>query len=168
MNASELPFAAAGRSSARESLKSRSIRFLLNRLPAYRRAGGTIVFISDDLSRARVRVRHGWRTYGQKGATFGGSLYAAIDPCYVIMLQWRLGKSYAVWDRHAAIDFSRQARTSLYADIHCSDAELSAIRAEADAAGRTERVFRIELADRDGIVHMTCDKTVVVKRRTAS
>lgn len=72
--------------SARESVKSWAIRALLNRLPSYRRAGGKVIFISDDLTLARVRVKHSWLTHGQKGAIFGGSLYASIDPCYVIML----------------------------------------------------------------------------------
>ena len=84
--------------SARESIKSWAIRVLLNQLPSYRRAGGKVIFIAEDLSVARVRVKRNWLTYGQKGAIFGGSLYASVDPCYVIMLQWRLGRQYAVWE----------------------------------------------------------------------
>lgn len=151
--------------SARESVKSWAIRALLNRLPSYRRAGGKVIFISDDLTLARVRVKHSWLTHGQKGAIFGGSLYASIDPCYVIMLQWRLGRRYAVWDKSALIEFKKPARSTLYADIVCSDDDLVAIRAEADAAGRAERIFHIELVDAVGVVHVACSKTVVIKRK---
>ena len=159
--------AAPGHVVSRESLKSWAIRALLNRLPSYRRAGGKIVFISDDLTRARVRVKYNWLTHGQKSAIFGGALYATIDPAYVIMLQWRLGKAYAVWDKRAVIDFKKPARSTLYAEIACSEEELTAIRGEADAAGRTERVFTVELRDADGVVHVVCEKTLVVKRRGA-
>jgi len=68
---------------------------LLNWLPSYRRAGGKLVLPASDLTFARVRVKHGWRTYGQKNSIFGGALYATVDPCYVIMLQWRLGSGFA-------------------------------------------------------------------------
>jgi hypothetical protein len=155
----------SGLPAARESAKSWAIRALLNRLPSYRRAGGKIIFISDDLTVARVRVKHNWLTYGQKGAIFGGSLYASIDPCYVIMLQWRLGRRYAVWDKSAAIEFKKAARSTLYADIVCSDDDLVALRAEADSAGRAERTFHIDLVDAGGVVHASCTKTLVIKQR---
>jgi len=149
-----------------ESLRSWSIRLLLNRLPSYRRAGGKVVYIAPDLTVARVRIKYGWRTYGQKNAIFGGALYATIDPCYVIMLQWRLGRGYAVWDKAVSLEFRKPARTTLYADIGCSDPQLAALRADADAHGRAEHVFHVELRDTDGVVHVSCDKTVVVKRRS--
>lgn len=149
----------------RESLKSWSIRWLLNRLPSYRRAGGKLVFLASDLTFARVRVKYGWRTYGQKNAIFGGALYATVDPCYVIMLQWRLGRGFAVWDKSATIDFRKPGRSALYADFACSDDELAAIRREAHDHGRTERVFHVELRDAAGAVHAAFEKTVVVKRR---
>jgi hypothetical protein len=58
----------------RESLKSWSIRWLLNRLPSYRRAGGKLAFLASDLTFARVRVEYGWCTCGQKNSIFGGAL----------------------------------------------------------------------------------------------
>jgi hypothetical protein len=148
-------------------MRSWMIRLFLNRLPSYRRGGGKIVFISSDLTTARVRVRRSWKTYGQHGAIFGGSLYAVIDPCYVIMLSWRLGRGYAVWDKRAVIEFRKPGRTALYADIACSHEELDAIRRDVAAAGRAERVFDVALRDAAGVVHAVCEKTVVIKRRTA-
>ena len=151
----------------RESLKSWSIRWLLNRLPSYRRAGGKLVFLASDLTFARVRVKYGWRTYGQKNSIFGGALYATIDPCYVIMLQWRLGSGFAVWDKSATIDFRKPGRAALYGDFACSENERAAIRREAHDHGRTERVFHVELRNAAGVVHAAFEKTVVIKRRKA-
>ncbi len=148
------------------SWRSRIVRFVLNRLPSYRRAGGKLVYVSPDLTHARVRVRLGWRTYGQKGSIFGGALYATIDPCYVAMLQWRLGKDYAVWDKRAVIDFRKPGKGALFADIICSDELLASIRTRADAHGRTEQVFHVRLMDLGGAVYMGCEKTLVIKRRT--
>jgi len=151
--------------STHESIKSWAIRALLNRLPAYRRAGGKVTFIADDLTVARVRVKCNWLTYGQKGAIFGGSLYATIDPCYVIMLQWRLGGRYVVWDKRAVVEFKVPARSTLFADIACSHGDLASIRADVDKMGRAERVYFIELVDAAGVAHASCTKTVVIKRR---
>jgi hypothetical protein len=159
--AAPLPLPALGA----QTLRSRFVRFVLNRLPSYRRAGGTLIYVSPDLTHARVRVKLGWRTYGQNGAIFGGALYATIDPCYVAMLQWRLGKAYVVWDKAVALEFRKPARTTLYADIRCSENELAAIRAEADASGRAEHSFKVELKDSAGEVYVSADKTLVIKRR---
>jgi len=151
----------------RESLKSWSIRWLLNRLPSYRRAGGKLVFLASDLTFARVRVKYGWRTYGQKNSIFGGALYATIDPCYVIMLQWRLCSGFAVWDKSATIDFRKPGRAALYSDFACSENELAAIRREAHDHGHTERVLHVELRDAAAVVHAAFEKAVVIKRRKA-
>jgi len=152
----------------RESVKSWLIRFALNRLPSYRRAGGKVVYVSPDLAHGRVRVKLGWRTYGQRGSVFGGALYATLDPCYVIMLQVRLGAAYAVWDKRAVVDFLRPVRTEVFADIVCSEDELAAIRDEVGRHGRAERVFHVRLMDRENTVYVACEKTVVVKRRAGA
>jgi acyl-coenzyme A thioesterase PaaI-like protein len=156
------------RALGRESMRSRAIRWLLNRLPSYRRAGGKLVYVCADLTHARVRIKYGWRTYGQKGSILGGALYAAIDPCHVAMLQWRLGKDYVVWDKRAVIDFKKPGRSTLYADIVCSEETLAAIRQRADREGRTEQVFTVILFDQNNTVHLVCQKTLAIKRRVAT
>ena len=43
---------------------------------------------------------------------FGGSLYASVDPFYMIMLIRNLGSEYIVWDKAATIRFKKPGKSS--------------------------------------------------------
>lgn len=88
-----------------------------NFFPAYRGAGGRIEYISDDWHEARVRLPLSWRTRNYVGTIYGGSIYASIDPIYMLMLMHILGKGYVVWDKAANVRFRKPGRTTLWADF---------------------------------------------------
>src|SRR6185312_9300608 len=60
-------------------------RFLMNVIPCIRGTGGRVVSISDDFRRLRVRLKLNWRTRNLVGTIYGGSMYAATDPFYMLM-----------------------------------------------------------------------------------
>jgi hypothetical protein len=41
-----------------------------------------------------ARTLSSWRTRNYVGTIFGGSMYSAVDPIYMVMLTRRLGKDY--------------------------------------------------------------------------
>ena len=88
-----------------ESLSSRLLRWKFNLFPAYRGTGARIDYIADDFREIRVRLRLSWRTRNAVGTIFGGSMYGAVDPVYMIMLMRLLGREFVVWDKSAEIRF---------------------------------------------------------------
>src|SRR2546422_8429965 len=58
----------------------------------------------------RSRLPLSWRTRNYVGTIFGGSMYGAVDPVYMVMLIKLLGPGYTVWDKAAAIRFRRPGR----------------------------------------------------------
>jgi acyl-coenzyme A thioesterase PaaI-like protein len=148
-----------------ESWRTRLTRWGFNIFPAYRGAGGRITFIRHDWSELRVELRLSWRTRNYVGTLFGGSIYGAVDPIYMIMLIKRLGPGYVVWDKAAAIRFRHPGRGTLFASFAVDDALVEGIRAELGRTTKLERVFSIELVDRAGVVHATVEKTIHVSRR---
>ncbi len=88
-----------------ESLKTRLARWRFNFFPAYRGTGGRITYIAHDWREVRIKLPLSWRTRNYVGTTFGGSLYGAVDPIYMIMLIKVLGPDYVVWDKSATIQF---------------------------------------------------------------
>lgn len=136
-----------------------------NLFPAYRGTGGRLVSIADDWSEVRVKLRLTRRTRNYVGTLFGGSLYGAVDPIYMLMLIRRLGPEYVVWDKSASIRFRRPGRGTLYATFRLDDEELAAVRAAVAAEGKVDRVYVVELVDADGVVHATVEKTIYVARR---
>jgi acyl-coenzyme A thioesterase PaaI-like protein len=99
------------------------------------------------------------------GTLFGGSIYGALDPIYMVMLIKVLGRDYEVWDKAATIRFLRPGRSTLYATFRLATPLLDAICETVAREGRTEQRFTIELADAAGDVHASCEKLVSIRRR---
>ena len=148
-----------------ESFKSKVTRWGFNWFPAYRGAGGKLLYVADDWHEVRVMVRRNWRTRNYMGTIYGGSMYGAVDPIYMIMLIKILGPEYIVWDKSASIRFRRPGRTPLYATFKLDEAEINATRETADRDGKTDRVYSIDLVDAEGEVHAVVEKTIHVKRK---
>src|SRR5271155_5915288 len=99
----------------RESLRSALTRRLMNLVPAYFGTGGRLTYIADDWREVRVEIPLTVRTRNYVGTIFGGSMYGAVDPIYMLMLIRRLGPDYLVWDKAATIEFKKPGRETLHA-----------------------------------------------------
>lgn len=151
-----------------ESLSTRLKRWGFNLFPAFRGTGAWLTYLDDGWREVRLRIPLSWRTRNYVGTIFGGSLYGAVDPIYMIMLIHRLGEGYEVWDRAARIRFLRPARQELRARFLVPDREVAAIREAVEEEGRTDRVYEVELTAADGTVHARVEKTVHVRRARGS
>ncbi|MCG3173864.1 MAG: hypothetical protein GMKNLPBB_02071 [Myxococcota bacterium] len=144
------------------------MRWYFNAHPTYFCSGGTVEYIASDWREARVRIDLGLRTRNYVGTIYGGSMYAAVDPFYMIMLIKLLGPDYVVWDKGASIRFRKPGRETLYATFRVEQAEVEEIRALLDAQKSVDRTYQVELVNRAGIVHAVVDKVVyVAKKREA-
>jgi acyl-coenzyme A thioesterase PaaI-like protein len=148
-----------------ESFRSRLQRIGFNLFPAYRATGARITYLADDFLEVRVRLPLNWRTRNYVGTLFGGSMFGAADPIYMVMLIRALGPAYVVWDRSASIRFRRPGRSALFLRFVLTPAELEEIRAAVDAQGSVDRTYSVDLADADGVVHATVQKVIHVRRR---
>ena len=149
-----------------ESFSSRLLRWKLNFFPAYRGTGAWVTYIADDFREVRIRLPLSWRTRNLVGTIFGGSLYGAADPIYMIMLIRLLGRDYVVWDKAATIRFRKPGRATLYATFMIDRAELDAVRAAAAGGAPIDRVYMVNLVDAEGVVHAEIEKVIYVRRTT--
>jgi len=148
-----------------ESWKSRWLRWKFNLFPALRGTGARVTYLSDDWREVRVRLPLNWRTRNYVGTIYGGSLYGAVDPFYMVMLIRNLGPDYVVWDKAATIRFRKPGRGTLYARFTLEDAELDSIRRELDGQRSIDRVYHVDLTDAEGTVHASVEKTIYIARR---
>ena len=151
-----------------ESLRTRLTRIVYTWLfPAYRGTGGKITYVSDDWREVRVEVPLSRRTKNYVGTIFGGSMYGAVDPIYMVMLIRALGPGYVVWDKSATIRFRKPGRTTLHATFKLDDAELDAIRAALADATAVNRTYTIHLLDSNGVLHAEVEKVIHIRRKGA-
>lgn len=151
-----------------ESLRTRLKRWGFNFFPAYRGTGGRLTYIADDFHEIRVKLPLSWRTRNYVGTIFGGSMYGAVDPLYMVMLIKILGNNYVVWDKAATIRFKRPGRETLYAEFKVTPEEVAEIKDELTRNKSIERVYGINLVDKAGKVHAVVEKTIYFGSRVPS
>jgi len=150
-----------------ESWRTRLWRWAFNWFPAYRGTGARITHIAADWCEVRVRLPLNWRTRNYVGTTFGGSMYGAVDPMYMVMLIRTLGPRYVVWDKAATIRFKKPGRETLFASFRLEPDHLAELEAEVEHNGRAERTYLVELVNAAGDVHATCEKVLSIRRATS-
>jgi len=148
-----------------ESWNTRLRRWGFNVFPAYRGTGARITYIAADWREVRIKLPLNWRTRNYVGTIYGGSMYAAVDPIYMIMLIQILGPEYVVWDKAASIRFRKPGKRTLTARFVIDEAETEAIKAALAGEKSIDRVYQVDLADRDGVVHASVEKTIYIRRK---
>lgn len=148
-----------------ENFRSRRFRWLFNLFPAYRGTGGRVTYISDDFHEVKIKLPLNWRTRNYVGTIYGGSIYASIDPIYMLMLMHIIGDDYVVWDKAAKIRFKKPGRETLYADFLLTPEEIAEIKLLAETEKSIDRVYNLELKDKNGVVHAFIEKTLYISKR---
>lgn len=152
----------------RESLRTRLFRWAFNVWPCFRGTGARVASIASDWSEVRVRLPLSWRTRNYVGTIFGGSLYAGVDPFYMLMLIHRLGPDFVVWDKAASIRFRKPGRSTLYAAFRVEEAEVEEIRRLLQDQPKVDRTYSVELRDAQGVVHAEVQKVIHISLRHPS
>jgi hypothetical protein len=124
--------------------------------------------MSGDWREVHVKLPLNWRTRNYVGTIFGGSLYGAVDPHYMIMLIKILGPDYVVWDKAATIRFKKPGRGTLYARFVVPEEEIQTIRRLLETEPSVDRIYRVDLVDEAGVVHAEVEKTIYIRRKDAA
>ena len=148
-----------------ESFKTKLHKLVFNLYPSYRRTGGRVTFIANDGSEIRVKIPLNWKTRNYVGTIFGGSLYGAVDPMYMVMLIKRLGSDYIVWDKTATINFKKPGRSTLYATFVIDDTEINLIREKLDREEKLDCHYSCDLVDEEGTIHATVEKVIYIRKK---
>ena len=131
----------------------RRVLQLMNVYPPYLGAGVRVAGVEGEGERidaVTVELRTTVWNRNYVGTAFGGSLYAMADPWFMLLLGWKLGKPYVVWDKAASIDFVKPGRSTLRARFEVRDEVVAELRSQLDAVGKVEPRFETELRDESG------------------
>ena len=153
--------------SSRESFKTRLLRWRFNVFPAYRRTGARLTYLADDWREIHIALPLNWKTRNYVGTLFGGSIYAAVDPIYMVMFIRLLGREYIVWDKAAHIAFKRPGRSTLFAQFKIEQEELETIRARLEEEGSLDRTYRVDVVDETGKICAVVEKVLYFRKKRA-
>jgi len=149
----------------KKPVSARLARILMNGTPCIRASGARVMALSQDFTRLQVRLKLSWLTRNLVGTIYGGSMYSAIDPFYMLMLMRILGPRYVVWDKACTIRFKRPARETLFADFHIDDQMLTQVREEVERNGEGTFTWPVALQDTSGAVYVEFDKVLYVAKK---
>ncbi len=142
--------------------RGRAFKYLFNLAPMFRRTGGRIIEVSEDLKYVKVRLRLNYRTVNFVGTLYGGHMYSSVDGIYMVQLINILGDQYVIWDKAATIRFRRPGRTTLYADFEITDDFLSQIEKDIARENEKDYTLMVYLKDQKGVVHAEVEKVLYV------
>src|SRR5918996_2366260 len=109
-------------------LGPRGMRRLLNLYPPYFFTRTRVKSISADWRESVVQLKKSLLNRNYVGTTFGGSIFAASDPFFMLMLIGIFGiRDYIIWDKAATIEYKRPARSTLNFRFLITDEDIAAI-----------------------------------------
>ncbi|MCI4668104.1 MAG: DUF4442 domain-containing protein [Bacteroidia bacterium] len=146
----------------REALQASFVRAVINLTPVIRSTGGWVKFLSKDWQEMHVSLPLSLKTRNYVGTIFGGSLFSAGDPWYMIMLYQVLGKGYVIWDKSASIRFVRPGKGKLKGRFLISEKEITEIKDGVAKQGEMEKSFLLEWINKEGKVVAKIDKLVYI------
>jgi acyl-coenzyme A thioesterase PaaI-like protein len=150
------------------AMTARKLHRKLGFYPPYLGAGVRVTEVADDFTTIRVEMPLRFYNRNYVGTHFGGSLYSMCDPFYMLMLINILGPGYVVWDKAATIRFKKPGRGVVKAVFHIPAERVAEIKAAADAQGKTEPQFQVNVTDAEGNVVAEIDKLLYVRKKPAS
>lgn len=135
---------------------------LFNLWPCIRGTGARVTSISTDFHYMKVKIPLNWRTRNRVGTIFGGSIYGAVDPFYMIMLMEILGKDFVVWDKGAEIKFIKPGVSTLHAEFKVTPELVSEVTANANQNGSYVFNIVVPILNEDQVVHAEVKKVMYV------
>ncbi len=128
-------------------------------------AGISISRVSKDFRELDVQMKKLPGNGNAFGTHFGGSLYAMVDPFYVLMFVANLGPGYLVWDKSAKVEFLRPGKGTVKAKFRLSDADVAAAKEATATGAKYLPIFQVEVLDAKGDVVARIEKELYIRRK---
>ena len=141
------------------------LRRIINIYGPYLGAGVRVRHLAKDFREAEVEMRLHWYNRNYVGTHFGGSLFAMIDPFYMLLLMNTLGRDYIVWDASASIDFLRPGRGTVRARFSVTDSMLAEIYEKTAHGEKFLPTYEVHIVDDQGELVARARKTLYIRRK---
>lgn len=147
------------------NLSPSQLKLVLNIYPPYLGTGIKVDHISEDWRELWVSMRLRWYNRNAVGTHFGGSLYAMIDPPYMLLLMRLLGREYLVWDKKASIEFIKATKKKVRAHFLIPDQAVENIKTQTANGEKYLAAFPVEIMDEDDELVARAEKVLYIRKK---
>lgn len=137
-------------------------KWFFNISPMYRRSTGRVTYVSEGFRRVEIKIPLSYKNKNYVGTIFGGSLFAATDPIYMVQLIQILGTDYVVWDKSSMVRFRRPANSDAYCAFEFTDEELDQLKSQIAEEKEVDLIKMVELKSKEGKLFCEIEKTLYV------
>lgn len=137
-------------------------KYGFNWSPMYRRTTAKIIEVSDDLHKVEISMKLNWKNKNYAGSIFGGSMLAATDPIYMIMLIQILGNDYVVWDKAVEANYKRPAKSRVFGTFEFSPEEIVKLKKDIKLNQEITFVKCMQLVDEQNNTIASFNKTLYI------
>ncbi len=147
-------------------LRQKFLEKMINFYGPFLGAGVKLEHMSKDFREAQVSMKLTFYNKNYMGTQFGGSLYAMVDPWYMLMLIKNLGKDYIVWDKAATINFRKPGKQKVTALFKLTDEHLNEIKNTLETQNKMDYIFKVEIRDDAGKLIADVDKVLYIRKKS--
>lgn len=140
-------------------------KYGFNLSPMYKRTVGRITHVSKDLHTVKVEIPLNYKNRNYAGSIFGGSLFSATDPIFMIQLVQILGEEYIVWDKSAQINYRRPARSKAFATFEFTTQEIDDIKSQIAELDKIDVIKHLDIVSHQGEVFAELEKTIFISSK---
>jgi len=147
-------------------IRKKFLEKLINFYGPFLGAGVKLQKMSKDYRHALVSMRLTFYNKNYVGVQFGGSLYAMVDPWYMLMLMKNLGHEYIVWDKSAVIHFRSPGKGRVSAEFRLHDLEINEIKRNLETQNKLDYTFHVEIKDDAGKLIADVQKVIYIRKKS--
>ncbi len=137
-------------------------KYGFNWSPMYRRSTGKVIQVSEKLHYVKIKIPISFKNRNYVGSIFGGSLFSATDPIYMIQLINILGDDYVVWDKAATINYRRPAKEDVFAEFIFTEDEIEKIKSDVGSLNEIDIIKTLNIVTKQGIVISELEKKLYI------
>ena len=142
--------------------KAQLYKYMFNWSPMYRNTTGRIIEVSKDIHYVKIKIPLNYKNKNYVGAMFGGSMFSATDPIYMIQLMEILGPKYIVWDKSASIKYKRPGTSTAYGEFLLTKDEIIFIKQQVNSKHEINFDKQVNLVSKEGVVFSEVYKTLYI------
>jgi acyl-coenzyme A thioesterase PaaI-like protein len=115
----------------------------------------------------RVKIINTLFNRNYNRSIFGGTIFSAADPFYVILFHQilsRKGFNLKLWLKHSTIDFIRPGNCNLYFKISLSPNEIEEVISCLESDRKFIKTFRVEITNKEGVLYALVHNEIYIRK----
>ena len=137
-------------------------KFFFNISPMYRRSTGRVVAVNPGFWTVDIKIPLSYKNRNYAVTIFGGSLFSATDPIYMVQLIQIIGTDYIVWDKASKVKFKRPANAEAFANFQFEKSEVEQLKKCVTEENEVDLIKMVEIRNAEGKVFCEIEKTIYV------